>query len=179
MVKPASVKNLDALFNADPDGGNNTGDMTGKIGQYVQGNEPDHHVPFLYNYTLEPWKTQEYLDQILDTLYLPTPDGIPGNEDVGQMSAWYMMATMGFYQISPSDPTYTIGRPLFDEVTVQLAEGEFTITSENNGPDNLYVQEVTINGEPLDENFTFQHEDIKPGGNLHFVMGDQPNKELR
>ncbi|WP_252178024.1 GH92 family glycosyl hydrolase [Endozoicomonas sp. 4G] len=172
-------QNLDALFNADPNGINDTGDMTGKIGQYVQGNEPDHHVPFLYNYTLEPWKTQEYLDQILDTLYLPTPEGIPGNEDVGQMSAWYMMTAMGFYQISPADPTYTIGRPLFDEVTIQLAEGEFTITTENNGPDNLYVQEVTINGEPLDENFTFQHEDIKPGGNLHFVMSDTPNKELR
>ncbi|MGR5065776.1 GH92 family glycosyl hydrolase [Photobacterium sp. DNB22_13_2] len=169
----AFLANLNALFNADSDADTSQGDMTGYIGQYVHGNEPDHHVIYLYNYTEEPWKVQEYIDEVMDTFYLPTPEGLIGNEDVGQMSAWYIMSAMGFYQISPAEPVYTIGRPLFDEMTVAVDGGLFTITAENNSPDNIYVESVTINGKKLDSNNTFSHDEIYAGGQLSFVMSNQ------
>lgn len=161
---------LNNLFTADPNGGEAHQDMTGYIGQYIHGNEPSHHVIYLYNRTEESYKAQEYLDQVYDQFYKPTPDGIIGNEDVGQMSAWYLMSALGFYQISPTDPTYSIGRPIFDKATVDIGSGTFTITAENNGPDNMYIKEVTINGKPLDVYNTFQHSEFKAGGELHFVM---------
>lgn len=161
---------LNNLFTADPNGGEAHQDMTGYIGQYIHGNEPSHHVIYLYNRTEESYKAQEYLDQVYDQFYKPTPDGIIGNEDVGQMSAWYLMSALGFYQISPTDPTYSIGRPIFDKATVDIGSGTFTVTAENNGPDNMYVKEVTINGKPLDVYNTFQHSEFKAGGELHFVM---------
>ncbi|EGQ8031001.1 glycoside hydrolase family 92 protein [Vibrio parahaemolyticus] len=161
---------LNNLFTADPNGGEAHQDMTGYIGQYIHGNEPSHHVIYLYNRTEESYKAQEYLDQVYDQLYKPTPDGIIGNEDVGQMSAWYLMSALGFYQISPTDPTYSIGRPIFDKATVDIGSGTFTVTAENNGPDNMYIKEVTINGKPLDMYNTFQHSEFKAGGELHFVM---------
>ncbi len=161
---------LNNLFTADPNGGEAHQDMTGYIGQYIHGNEPSHHVIYLYNRTEESYKAQEYLDQVYDQFYKPTPDGIIGNEDVGQMSAWYLMSALGFYQISPTDPTYSIGRPIFDKATVDVGSGTFTVTAENNGPDNMYIKEVTINGKPLDVYNTFQHSEFKAGGELHFVM---------
>ena len=161
---------LNNLFTADPNGGEAHQDMTGYIGQYIHGNEPPHHVIYLYNRTEESYKAQEYLDQVYDQFYKPTPDGIIGNEDVGQMSAWYLMSALGFYQISPTDPTYSIGRPIFDKATVDIGSGTFTVTAENNGPDNMYIKEVTINGKPLDVYNTFQHSEFKAGGELHFVM---------
>ncbi|MCJ0883284.1 GH92 family glycosyl hydrolase [Vibrio sp. CCB-PB317] len=161
---------LNNLFTADPNGGEAHQDMTGYIGQYIHGNEPSHHVIYLYNHTEESYKAQEYLDQVYDQFYKPTPDGIIGNEDVGQMSAWYLMSALGFYQISPTDPTYSIGRPIFDKATVDIGSGTFTVTAENNGPDNMYIKEVTINGKPLDVYNTFQHSEFKAGGELHFVM---------
>ncbi len=161
---------LNNLFTADPNGGEAHQDMTGYIGQYIHGNEPSHHVIYLYNRTEESYKVQEYLDQVYDQFYKPTPDGIIGNEDVGQMSAWYLMSALGFYQISPTDPTYSIGRPIFDKATVDIGSGTFTVTAENNGPDNMYIKEVTINGKPLDVYNTFQHSEFKAGGELHFVM---------
>lgn len=161
---------LNNLFTADPNGGEAHQDMTGYIGQYIHGNEPSHHVIYLYNRTEESYKAQEYLDQVYDQFYKPTPDGIIGNEDVGQMSAWYLMSALGFYQISPTDPTYSIGRPIFDKATVDIGSGTFTVTAENNGPDNMYIKEVTINGKPLDVYNTFQHSEFKAGGELHFVM---------
>ncbi|MHB9958543.1 GH92 family glycosyl hydrolase [Vibrio campbellii] len=161
---------LNNLFIADPNGGEAHQDMTGYIGQYIHGNEPSHHVIYLYNRTEESYKAQEYLDQVYDQFYKPTPDGIIGNEDVGQMSAWYLMSALGFYQISPTDPTYSIGRPIFDKATVDIGSGTFTVTAENNGPDNMYIKEVTINGKPLDVYNTFQHSEFKAGGELHFVM---------
>lgn len=166
---------LNNLFTADPNGGEAHQDMTGYIGQYIHGNEPSHHVIYLYNRTEESYKAQEYLDQVYDQFYKPTPDGIIGNEDVGQMSAWYLMSALGFYQISPTDPTYSIGRPIFDKATVDIGSGTFTVTAENNGPDNMYIKEVTINGKPLDVYNTFQHREFKAGGELHFVMtADKP-----
>ncbi|EJB8441949.1 GH92 family glycosyl hydrolase [Vibrio parahaemolyticus] len=161
---------LNNLFTADPNGGEAHQDMTGYIGQYIHGNEPSHHVIYLYNRTEESYKAQEYLDQVYDQFYKPTPDGIIGNEDVGQMSAWYLMSALGFYQISPTDPTYSIGRPIFDKATVDIGSGTFTVTAENNGSDNMYIKEVTINGKPLDVYNTFQHSEFKAGGELHFVM---------
>ncbi|HCG7090340.1 GH92 family glycosyl hydrolase [Vibrio parahaemolyticus] len=161
---------LNNLFTADPNGGEAHQDMTGYIGQYIHGNEPSHHVIYLYNRTEESYKAQEYLDQVYDQFYKPTPDGIIGNEDVGQMSAWYLMSALGFYQVSPTDPTYSIGRPIFDKATVDIGSGTFTVTAENNGPDNMYIKEVTINGKPLDVYNTFQHSEFKAGGELHFVM---------
>ncbi len=161
---------LNNLFTADPNGGEAHQDMTGYIGQYIHGNEPSHHVIYLYNRTEESYKAQEYLDQVYDQFYKPTPDGIIGNEDVGQMSAWYLMSALGFYQISPTDPTYSIGRPIFDKATVDIGSGTFTVTAENNGPDNMYIKDVTINGKPLDVYNTFQHSEFKAGGELHFVM---------
>ncbi|EPW6850024.1 GH92 family glycosyl hydrolase [Vibrio parahaemolyticus] len=161
---------LNNLFTADPNGGEAHQDMTGYIGQYIHGNEPSHHVIYLYNRTEESYKAQEYLDQVYDQFYKPTPDGIIGNEDVGQMSAWYLMSALGFYQISPTDPTYSIGRPIFDKATVDIGSGTFTVTAENNGPDNMYIKEVTINGKPLDVYNTFQHSEFRAGGELHFVM---------
>ncbi|EPF7977939.1 GH92 family glycosyl hydrolase [Vibrio harveyi] len=161
---------LNNLFTADPNGGEAHQDMTGYIGQYIHGNEPSHHVIYLYNRTEESYKAQEYLDQVYDQFYKPTPDGIIGNEDVGQMSAWYLMSALGFYQISPTDPTYSIGRPIFDKATVDIGSGTFTVTAENNGPDNMYIKQVTINGKPLDVYNTFQHSEFKAGGELHFVM---------
>ncbi len=161
---------LNNLFTADPNGGEAHQDMTGYIGQYIHGNEPSHHVIYLYNRTEESYKAQEYLDQVYDQFYKPTPDGIIGNEDVGQMSVWYLMSALGFYQISPTDPTYSIGRPIFDKATVDIGSGTFTVTAENNGPDNMYIKEVTINGKPLDVYNTFQHSEFKAGGELHFVM---------
>ncbi|EPA0956829.1 TPA: GH92 family glycosyl hydrolase [Vibrio parahaemolyticus] len=161
---------LNNLFTADPNGGEAHQDMTGYIGQYIHGNEPSHHVIYLYNRTEESYKAQEYLDQVYDQFYKPTPDGIIGNEDVGQMSAWYLMSALGFYQISPTDPTYSIGRPIFDKATVDIGSDTFTVTAENNGPDNMYIKEVTINGKPLDVYNTFQHSEFKAGGELHFVM---------
>lgn len=161
---------LNNLFTADPNGGEAHQDMTGYIGQYIHGNEPSHHVIYLYNRTEESYKAQEYLDQVYDQFYKPTPDGIIGNEDVGQVSAWYLMSALGFYQISPTDPTYSIGRPIFDKATVDIGSGTFTVTAENNGPDNMYIKEVTINGKPLDVYNTFQHSEFKAGGELHFVM---------
>ncbi|MGL6175623.1 MAG: GH92 family glycosyl hydrolase, partial [Vibrionaceae bacterium] len=168
-------EDLDELFNARS---SNTGealpDLTGYIGQYMHGNEPSHHIPYLYALTDEPWKTQEYLEQIMNTMYSTEPDGLIGNEDVGQMSAWYVMSALGFYQVTPGDPTYTVGRPLFDEVTIPVAGGEFKIIADNNSPHNKYIKSVTINGAPIEANFTFKHKDIRAGGELRFVMtGDK------
>jgi len=173
------TEKLNNLFTADSNQGDQHQDMTGYIGQYIHGNEPSHHVIYLYNRTNESYKAQEYIDQVFDNFYTPTPDGIIGNEDVGQMSAWYLMSALGFYQVAPTDPTYTIGRPLFDKAVVNIGSGEFTILADNNGPSNLYVKSVTINGKPLDKFNTFQHSEIKAGGTLHFVMTDLKSEAMK
>ncbi|MGF1792473.1 GH92 family glycosyl hydrolase [Photobacterium profundum] len=173
-------EDLDELFNASS---SNTGeelpDLTGYIGQYMHGNEPSHHIPYLYNRTDEPWKAQEYLDRIMNEFYTTEPTGLIGNEDVGQMSAWYIMSAMGFYQVTPTDPTYSIGRPLFDEVSIDVHGGEFKIIAKNNSPVNKYVKSVTINGNPLSENLSFKHSDIKAGGILEFYMTGDKNEAMK
>jgi predicted alpha-1,2-mannosidase len=173
------IKKLDQLFTEDStiDGANSSVDISGLIGQYAHGNEPSHHIAYLYNYVGQPWKTQKLVDQILTTLYHNDPDGLSGNEDCGQMSAWYLLNAMGFYQVSPGDPTYSIGRPLFDEITIQLENGKtFTIRAANNSPENLYVQSAKLNGDGLSAPF-FGHAAITDGGVLELEMGPWPEKQ--
>lgn len=174
------LANLNALFNADSNADTSQShDMSGYIGQFVMGNEPDHHVPYLYNWTSQPWKTQEIVHQSMYSFFHPTLEGLIGNEDVGQMSAWYVMSAMGFYQVTPGDPTYTIGRPIFDNVTFKIDDGVFSVIAKNNGPDNLYVKSAQINGKPLGEHFTFSHKEIKAGGELRFVMTNDVSQAMK
>ena len=177
-TKEKYIAKLDTLFTTSSiiDGENASGDITGLIGQYAHGNEPSHHISYLYTYAGQPWKTQELVDQILKDFYTTKPDGIIGNEDCGQMSAWYIMNAMGFYQVAPGNPTYVIGRPLFDEVRIPLANNKvFTIITKNNSPENKYVQHVSLNGKKLNGLF-FTHDDIKAGSTLIIEMGSLPKK---
>ena len=129
-----------------------------------------------YNYAGVPHRTQELVDQVLTTLYHNNPDGLSGNEDCGQMSAWYILNSMGFYQVAPGNPVYSIGRPLFNQATINLTNGKkFVIKAENNSPTNKYVQEITLNGNKLTQPF-FSHTQLMNGGELVLVMGDQPKK---
>ncbi|GAM64299.1 alpha-1,2-mannosidase [Vibrio ishigakensis] len=124
----------------------------------------------MYNWSTEPWHTQEVVDQIQKEFYGPERGDIVGNEDVGQMSAWYVMSALGIYQVSGSDPILTVARPIFDKVEIPVGDGVFTITAENNSPQNKYIKSVTIDGKSLENNFTFNFEQLKAGGELHFVM---------
>ncbi len=162
---------LDSLFNTSSEilGENASADISGLIGQYAHGNEPSHHMAYLYNWTNAKWKTQKYLDQILYDFYLPEPAGIIGNEDCGQMSAWYVLNAIGFYQVCPGNPTYTIGRPVVDEAKIRVPGGVFDIVVHNNSKTNKYVKKVVLNGKELEEPF-FSHEDLMKGGKLEFFM---------
>ncbi len=152
-------------------------DVTGRIGQYAHGNEPSHHVAYLYNYVGAAWKTQQRVRQIMDTLYSDKPDGISGNEDAGQISAWYVLSAMGFYSVTPGMDYYVIGSPLFDEVTLHLENGnQFTIKTENNGPGKAYIQSASLNGKPYSKSI-LMHQAIMKGGEIKFVMGATPNKD--
>ena len=164
---------LDTLFTTsseltgDP---NAAADVTGMIGQYAHGNEPSHHIPYLYNYAGAPRKTQALVDHILRTLYHNDPNGLSGNEDVGQMSAWYALSAMGFYSFCPGRPVYEIGRPIFDKVTIHLSNGkDFVIQAKNNSVENKYIRSMKLNGEDLAEP-RFSHFDLMKGGELIFEM---------
>lgn len=174
----AFIGKLDSLFTVDShlEGEAVSADITGLIGQYAHGNEPSHHIIHLYNYVNSPWKTQELADRVLRTLYHNDPDGLSGNEDCGQMSAWYILNAMGFYQVCPGKPVYSIGRPLFDEVTIQLpAKKSFVIKAVNNSPENKYIRSAALNGRPLDTPF-LQHSDIAFGGRLEITLTDKPTQ---
>ncbi len=151
-------------------------DIAGLIGQYAHGNEPSHHIAYLYNYAGQPWRTQERIRQIMDTLASDKPDGLAGNDDVGQMSAWYIFSAMGFYPVAPGDLAYPIGAPQLPSISMQLANGkQFKVTTEHLSQTNKYVQSVTLNGQALERSYV-RHQDIIQGGRLHFVMSDKPNK---
>ncbi|SMO65678.1 alpha-1,2-mannosidase, putative [Saccharicrinis carchari] len=170
------IQKLDSLFTTSSEvlGEDASDDITGLIGQYAHGNEPSHHIAYFYTYLGQAWKTQELVDKILHEFYPPTPEGIIGNEDCGQMSAWYILNAMGFYQLTPGDPTYVISRPLFNKVEIALENDKvFTIQVENNSKANKYVQHASLNGTPLPE-LLFGHKDIKKGGLLKIIMGDKP-----
>ena len=164
---------LDTLFTTsseltgDP---NAAADVTGMIGQYAHGNEPSHHIPYLYNYAGAPRKTQALVDHILRTLYHNDPNGLSGNEDVGQMSAWYALSAMGFYSFCPGRPVYEIGCPMFDKVTIHLSDGkDFVIQAKNNSEENKYIRSMKLNGEELAEP-RFSHFDLMKGGELILEM---------
>ena len=168
-------ENLDELFTAEAEtSGRDQADITGLIGQYAHGNEPSHHMAYLYNFVNRPHKTQEKVYQILTELYKNAPDGISGNEDCGQMSAWYVLSSMGFYSVTPASNQYIIGNPLFPKVTINLENGkQFTIVAHNISSTNKYIEYATLNGKSLDRTFIY-HNEIVDGGALEFQMTDNP-----
>nr|NQU92066.1 glycoside hydrolase family 92 protein [Bacteroidota bacterium] len=170
-------QHLDHLFTADSKtSGRHQSDITGLIGQYAHGNEPSHHMAYLYNYTGEPWKTQEVVRRILDELYSSKPDGLCGNEDCGQMSAWYVLSAMGFYPVTPGSNMYAIGSPVFEKTTIHLGNGkEFIIEAKNVSDENKYIQTATLNGKVYPNSF-LTHQQIMNGGFLSFEMGSRPSK---
>ena len=147
---------------------------TGMIGQYAHGNEPSHHIPFLYNYTSQPQRGQHYIREIIETQYTNQPDGYCGNEDCGQMSACYVFATLGFYPVNPANGLYYFGSPSLNEATIHLPNGKtFKMVAENNSKQNVYIQSIRLNGEPYFKHY-ITHNDIMNGGELHFIMGPEP-----
>ena len=174
----AFEKRLDALFTTPLDlkAADLPPDVTGLIGQYAHGNEPSHHIAYLYVWTGVPWKTQDRVRQVLDTLYDDTPEGLAGNEDCGQMSAWYVMSAIGLYPANPAGAFYVVGSPLFRRVTLDLGEGKkLVVRAENASPANRYVQSATLGGKPLARAWV-GHDELVAAGDVAFVMGPQPNK---
>lgn len=173
------TQRLDELFNQDSTKNAEASlDMSGFIGQYVHGNEPSHHIAYLYAYAAQQWKTAQRVRQIMDQMYSDRPDGLCGNEDCGQMSAWYVLSAMGFYPVDPVGSQYVLGSPVAHEVTISLPEQKsFRVVALNNGPDHLYIQTATLNGVPLTEPF-LAHSDIVAGGELVLRMGPMPNRRL-
>jgi len=169
-------ENLDELFTAKAEtSGRNQADITGLIGQYAHGNEPSHHMAYLYNFVNKPHKTQKKVHQILTELYKNTPDGISGNEDCGQMSAWYVLSSLGFYPVTPGYNQYIIGTPLFPKATINLENGNhFTIVAHDINSNNKYIESATLNGKSLDRTFIY-HNEIVEGGTLEFQMTDNPS----
>jgi predicted alpha-1,2-mannosidase len=170
------ISRLDTFFSLKPE---NTAevlvDLTGVIGQYAHGNEPGHHIAYLYNYAGQQWKTAEKVRYIMKEFYHDRPDGVIGNEDCGQMSAWYVFSALGFYPVFPASGVYVIGSPIFDKASINLGNGKkFTIETINNGPDKVYVQSIELNGKNYSSSF-IRHQDILRGGTMRIKMGDKPN----
>jgi predicted alpha-1,2-mannosidase len=167
---------LDKLFTAeDKTSGSHQVDITGLIGQYAHGNEPSHHMAYLYDFVNKPFKTQEKVRQILTELYTNTPDGISGNEDCGQMSAWYIFSSLGFYPVTPGSNQYIIGSPLFEKATINLENGKvFTVEAKNNSSENKYIKSVKLNGNNYEFSY-INHSDIINGGSLVFEMTNKPS----
>lgn len=170
---------LDEVFNAkvDPSIFEHMEDITGLIGWYAHGNEPSHHVAYLYSYAGQPWRTQARLKQIMDTQYADRPDGLAGNDDVGQMSAWYVFTALGFYPVAPGSGEYILGRPFLPKATMRLPNGKtFTIVADGLDEAHTYVGSVSLNGKPLQRTF-LRHDEIMAGGELRFSMQAEPNKD--
>jgi hypothetical protein len=167
---------LDRLFTTDMKlSGREQADITGLIGQYAHGNEPSHHMAYLYNFTNAPHKTQLYVDRILHEMYQNAPDGLSGNEDCGQMSAWYVLSTLGLYPIAPGKPVYQIGRPLINSATIKLENGKsILINCHEQAKEHKYIKQVLWNGQRL-EKMEISHEQLMQGGVLTFIMGPEPN----
>jgi predicted alpha-1,2-mannosidase len=173
--KEAFNQRLDQFFTLPFQDEGGLEDMTGLIGQYAHGNEPGHHIPYLYNYGGQQWKTAEKVRHILKEMYHDRPDGIIGNEDCGQMSAWYVFSSLGFYPVFPASGTYAIGSPLFDKATINLEGGKkFIVESVSNSDKNIYIQSILLNGKKYEESY-LQHADIMKGGTLKITMGSKPN----
>jgi predicted alpha-1,2-mannosidase len=177
--KQRFVSKLDALFDAkvDPSSFAHVEDISGLIGHYAHGNEPSHHVAYLYVYAGRPWRTQERLKQIVESQYQAAPDGLSGNDDLGQMSAWLFFTAMGFYPVTPGSGEYVIGRPFVNRMTLKLPEGKrFTIVAENLSDTNRYIGAVQLNGQSYNKAFV-KHSDIVAGGELRFIMQAAPNRQ--
>lgn len=174
----AFASKLDEMFQTNlSDESCVTLDVTGLIGQYAQGNEPSHHAAYLYNFTGQPWKTQEMVARIKREMYTSAPDGLCGNEDYGQMSAWYIMSAIGFYPVTPASGFYVLGTPTFKEIALRLYNGkQFVVKAPNVSEENVYVQSVTLNGRPYTKTYISTN-DVQKGGELVFNMGPKPNKE--
>jgi predicted alpha-1,2-mannosidase len=170
------TEHLDKLFTASSQTtGRDQADITGLIGQYAHGNEPSHHMAYLYNFVGQPHKTQQRVRQIIDELYSNAPDGLSGNEDCGQMSAWLVFSAMGFYPVTPGTPNYILGSPLFNKVIIRHGNGkEFVISAPANSSENRYVQNVKLNDNNLPFSY-FSHENIMAGGKMEYEMATQPN----
>ena len=168
---------LDSMFTYIPAGNEELPIFsTGMIGQYAHGNEPSHHVIYLYNKVRQPWKAQKYVAQVMHNLYFNAPAGLCGNEDCGQMSAWYVFSAMGFYPVNPVSGEYEIGTPLFPEMRLNLGNGKtFTVLAPNVSRENIYIQSVKINGQPYDKSY-ITHQQIMDGATIEFVMGNQPGE---
>jgi len=173
--KEAYRLHLDQLFTAKSEtSGRDQADITGLIGQYAHGNEPSHHMAYLYNFVNQPHKTQQRVRQILTELYTNANDGISGNEDCGQMSAWYVFSSLGFYPVTPGSNRYIIGSPLFDKATLNLENGDsFTVVAKNNGADRPYIKSARLNGDPLERSW-LEHSEVAEGGLLEFEMSARP-----
>lgn len=173
------ARKLDALFTESPGVSNeDVPDMTGNIGQYVHGNEPSHHITYLYLWAGQPWKSQEKVRELLLSHYRNDFDGLDGNEDCGQMSAWFVMSAMGLYAVDPVSATYVLTPPLFDRVRVPMGKGrELVIEAKKKGPDDKYIQSITLNGAPYDR-LWIEHEKLVNGAHLVFTLGRQPNRTL-
>ncbi|MBF4493163.1 GH92 family glycosyl hydrolase [Flavobacterium sp. MR2016-29] len=172
------AKRLEQLFTESSEitGSNVSADISGLIGQYAHGNEPSHHIAYMFNHANQPWRTQYWVRHILDTQYNTTPNGLSGNEDCGQMSAWYVFSSMGLYPMNPASGEYEIGSPIFEKATINLEGGKtFVIEAENVSDKNFYIQSATLNGAVFDKT-VITHKQITEGGILHFVMGATPNK---
>ena len=174
----AFTDRLEQLFTESSEitGDFTSADITGLIGQYAHGNEPSHHIAYLFNRAGKPWRTQYWVREILKTQYNTTPNGLSGNEDAGQMSAWYVLSSMGLYPLNPALAEYEIGSPIFEKSTINLPNGNtFSIVAENNSEENIYIQSATLNGEEYNQT-SIAHRQILDGGELHLVMGPEPNK---
>lgn len=174
----ALLDRLDAVFDAkvDPSVFAHMEDITGLIGWYAHGNEPSHHVAYLYAYAGQPWRTQARLKQIMDTQYAPRPDGLAGNDDLGQMSAWYVFTTLGFYPVTPGSNHYVLGRPFLPRATLHLPNGKrFTVVADALDDAHAYVGSITLNGRPLERTY-LEHQEILAGGELRFTMQAAPDK---
>ena len=173
--KAAMLEKLDSLFlvSEEIEGSEVSPDISGLIGQYAHGNEPSHHVLYLYTMAGQPWKTADKVRQVLTTLYHDAPDGLSGNEDVGQMSAWYILSSLGFYQADVAQPRYWFGSPLFDKAVINVPGGKFTVIAENNSPENIYISKVRLNGKPYTKPY-IEFKDICAGNVLTFEMSSEP-----
>ena len=172
----AFIAKLDSLFIVEGDMGEEASpDVSGLIGQYAHGNEPSHHIIYMYNYVGQPWKTAQLVRRVLREQYRNGLDGLSGNEDVGQMSAWYVLSAIGLYQEEPAGGKYIIGSPLFEETQINVGDGKtFTVKTVNNSDENIYVQSAKLNGKRYDKSY-IDYRDIIAGGTLELVMGPKPS----
>ena len=173
--KEAFLNKLDSLFTVSSviEGAESSPDISGLIGQYAHGNEPSHHILYFYTMAGQPWKTADKVREVLSTLYSAQPDGLSGNEDVGQMSSWYILSSLGFYEVEPASGRYWFGTPLFDKAEIEVTGSTFRIIAEGNSDENRYIQSITLNGKAYTKGY-IEHKDIMAGGELVIKMGSEP-----